>query len=315
VPSRPRHPQHRPILQVRPSREPRSRRLALLALAIGALLTTWAGVSASGGPGGRDDTHTASAAPSPLALPATRAPGPPPEPTPPAPRATPAPTTAPTASPVPSAEPQSSPVAYADDHCTVRDVLTPYRDPAYHRLTVLDHTHMVPETYRPPELVAVSKAGFTGYGSNVLVRPELIPDLAALRKAALRAGHTLQVRSAYRSYATQAATFRHWVNLLGRERALQRAARPGHSEHQLGTAIDVSSPSGAGVADWAKTPAGAWMAKHAWAFGFVMSYPAGKQAITCFGYEPWHYRWIGRELAAEWYASGLTLRELLVSRG
>jgi len=53
------------------------------------------------------------------------------------------------------------------------------------------------------------------------------------------------------------------------------------------------------------------MAAHAWEYGFVMSYPFGSQALTCFSYEPWHYRWIGREAAAAHRASGLYLRQFL----
>jgi D-alanyl-D-alanine carboxypeptidase len=62
-------------------------------------------------------------------------------------------------------------------------------------------------------------------------------------------------------------------------------------------------------ADWGATAAGAWMRDNAWRYGFVMSYPAGRQAVTCYAYEPWHFRYIGRELAAKVHASGLTLRE------
>ena len=63
--------------------------------------------------------------------------------------------------------------------------------------------------------------------------------------------------------------------------------------------------------DWAATPEGAWLAENAWRFGFVMSYPRGKEAVTCYLYEPWHYRYLGRELAARVRASGLAPREYL----
>ena len=64
-------------------------------------------------------------------------------------------------------------------------------------------------------------------------------------------------------------------------------------------------------ADWASTRAGAWMAGNAWRYGFVMSYPRGAFDVTCYDYEPWHYRYVGRALAAEITASGLTPRQLL----
>jgi D-alanyl-D-alanine carboxypeptidase len=134
-----------------------------------------------------------------------------------------------------------------------------------------------------------------------------------MRAAWEDAGLSIDLESAYRSVASQAATFNSWVARLGYAAGLLRSARPGHSEHHLGTAIDVTSSGWAGrVGDWAaETAEGAWMAAHAWEYGFVMSYPAGATADTCFGYEPWHYRWVGRDVAAEHRASGLTLRRFL----
>ena len=132
--------------------------------------------------------------------------------------------------------------------------------------------------------------------------------------AARAAGAPIAVASAYRSYATQKVTFQTWVNALGYAKALKVSARPGHSEHQLGLAIDFKSePGGApwnGV-DWATTPAGAWMKANAWHYGWVISYPKNKLSTVCYAYEPWHYRYVGRELAASIHASGLTTRAYL----
>ena len=96
--------------------------------------------------------------------------------------------------------------------------------------------------------------------------------------------------------------------------ASQESARAGHSEHQLGTALDFRSHGGAApwtYWDWGKTRAGAWLRTNAWQFGFVMSYPKGESAVTCYAYEPWHYRYVGRARTAIIQSSGLTLREFL----
>ncbi len=206
--------------------------------------------------------------------------------------------------------------AYVADYCVLRDVPTTYRSYSDHDLTVLDWTYMVPPTYRPPDLVRASSAGFAGSSGSKLVRSLAATDLGAMRSAAAAAGHTLLIQSAFRSYADQQATFDHWVRVSGYQAALLASARPGHSEHQLGTAIDFTSP---GVTpwqhpDWATTPTGGWMAANAWRFGFVMSYPPESTAATCYKYEPWHYRWIGRPAAAAHRASGLTLRQFLDAR-
>jgi D-alanyl-D-alanine carboxypeptidase len=196
-------------------------------------------------------------------------------------------------------------------HCVDRDLATPPADDAI--LTVLDRSYAVPADHVPPDLVPASTAGLGGASGQLLVRQVIVGDLAAMRAAWERAGMTIEIESAYRSYTDQAATFDSWVARIGEAGARVRTARPGHSEHQLGTAIDVISPGWSGrFGDWAVEAAeGAWMAEHAWEYGFVMSYPADGINETCYGYEPWHYRWIGREAAADHRASGLTLRRFL----
>jgi D-alanyl-D-alanine carboxypeptidase len=201
--------------------------------------------------------------------------------------------------------------ALAGDYCVDRDVVASAQvDPT---LAALDRTHALPAGYVPADLVPASSAGLDGTSGERLVRAALVDDLAAMRAAWQAAGLTITVDSAYRSHASQAATFDGWVARVGLEAARLRTARPGHSEHQLGTALDFGSPGWSGrFGDWAvETAEGAWLAAHAWEYGFVMSYPAGAEDTTCFGYEPWHYRWIGRPAAAAQHASGDPLRVFL----
>jgi zinc D-Ala-D-Ala carboxypeptidase len=197
------------------------------------------------------------------------------------------------------------------DHCVDRDLAAPPTDDPIH--TVLDRSYALSPTYAPTDLVAASEAGFAGASAAKLVRSALVADLAQMASAWQAAGLEISIESAYRSYASQAVTFDLWTARLGPAAALLRTARPGHSEHQLGTAIDFTSPGWSGrVGDWAAESAeGAWMAEHAWEYGFAMSYPAGAQPETCFGYEPWHYRWIGRDAADAQRASGQVLRQFL----
>lgn len=217
----------------------------------------------------------------------------------------------------PLARPAEPPIAvrYAAsllaDHCVDRDVPAPLATDV--ALAVLDRSYALAAGYAPSDLVPASTAGLTDGSGTKLVRSIVVDDLAAMGAAWRKAGLAVIVESAYRSYAAQAATFDSWAARLGHAGALVRTARPGHSEHQLGTAIDVTSPGWTGrFGDWAvESPEGAWMADNAWRFGFVMSYPAGSEAQTCFGYEPWHYRWIGRDAAAAHRSSDLPLRQFL----
>jgi LAS superfamily LD-carboxypeptidase LdcB/putative cell wall-binding protein len=199
--------------------------------------------------------------------------------------------------------------------CAYQDVATPLQAYGDWQRTLLDTTLMVPPSYAPPDLVDTRNAGLNG---GYAVRQHVIGDLAAMAAGAAAAGAPIQLASGYRSYAAQQATFNHWVAVGGYEQALRTSARPGHSEHQLGTTVDVTSRGGRPpweYADWGATPAGAWMAANAWRYGFVLSYPRGAGATVCYDHEPWHWRYFGREVAAQIRASGLTPREWLWLNG
>ncbi|HSI99873.1 MAG TPA: cell wall-binding repeat-containing protein [Patescibacteria group bacterium] len=199
--------------------------------------------------------------------------------------------------------------------CSYQDVLTRYRAYEDWHRTLVDTILAVPSDYHPPDLVDTASAGVNG---GHAMRGHVTADLKAMTDAARAAGRAIQVVSAYRSYATQQTTFNYWVSVAGYEQALRTSARPGHSEHQLGTTFDFTSLGGRPpweYADWAALPAGAWMAANAWRYGFVMSYPRASFSRVCYEYEPWHYRYVGRTAAAEVRASGLTLREWLWLRG
>jgi hypothetical protein len=125
--------------------------------------------------------------------------------------------------------------------------------------------------------------------------------LAALREllaAARAAGYGLKIASAFRGYPEQTRVF-------SSTKEEGRAARPGHSEHQLGTTVDLRLPSSAAIV---------WLAEHAPAHGFALSYPEGKQRLTGYRPEPWHIRYVGPEVAGELARRGWTLEELFRHR-
>ena len=131
-------------------------------------------------------------------------------------------------------------------------------------------------------------------------------DLAQLKQmwcAAEADGVILTVTSAYRSYATQKQLFNDYAASHGEAEADTFSARPGQSEHQLGTTLDFNSKGGTDGWDW--------LAENAHNYGFAMSYPEDAREITGFIYEPWHYRYIGVAAAGEWKKSGLVLCQYL----
>ena len=178
-------------------------------------------------------------------------------------------------------------------------------------LAPLDKQHRLPADCEPPDLVQLPSE--IAAGGPQYLRREARDALIQLFDAARRDGYSFAVNSSYRSYATQAQTYNSWVQLYGREYADRTSARPGHSEHQLGTTADVGA-RGLFLEDFAGTPEAAWLEENAWKFGFIISYPEGKEHITGYAYEPWHIRYVGRDVAAEVHRSGLTLREYLLQR-
>ena len=194
--------------------------------------------------------------------------------------------------------------------CRYDDVLTSPRAYDDWNITLMDTIYRVPKSYVPPGLVSVSKAGLPGGGQ---IRNITIPDLSDMAKAARKAGGALRVVSAYRSYGTQAGTFRREVQRHGMNEAKHSVARPGHSEHQLGVTIDFGAAGGPNnvTQKFANTTAGKWMKANSWKYGWIMSYPRNKTGKTCYYSEPWHFRYVGRDEAAKVHNSGLTLREYI----
>ena len=196
--------------------------------------------------------------------------------------------------------------------CRYDDVLTEHHAKAEWRISMLDPIYMLPQDYLPSNLVPVSQANIQG---SARIRKSVIADLAALAAAARQAGKPLKVTSGYRGWSEQQVLFRREVEKFGEERGRQRVARPGHSEHQLGTTLDFGSAGNSTspwlYTDWAQTPSGKWLMKNGWKYGFLLSYPRDETGTTCYEYEPWHYRYVGREMAAQVRGTGLTLREYL----
>lgn len=175
-------------------------------------------------------------------------------------------------------------------------------------LAHVNKTYALPESYVPPGLTAITSVPTIG---TEYLRASILPYFYQLSGAAQQAGYHLSVVSAYRSYATQIATFYYWVGQYGYTAAAMGSARPGHSEHQLGTAVDLGLAGKPWPTGFSWDPAAEWVEKNAHKFGFVVSYPEGKTSITGYVWEPWHIRFVGIELANGLWQKGLTLEEYL----
>ena len=193
--------------------------------------------------------------------------------------------------------------------CGIKDQPTRYGAVKQWKKTLLDTNLKLRRCYTPRDLVSVSRANIRGSGK---VRKIMIADLKAMAKASRRAGKPLAVRSAHRSYAYQAALFSSYVRTHGYAKAITFSARPGHSEHQLGTTVDfTTAPSVPLTTRFGDSPPGKWIAKNGWKYGFIMSYPKGKKSASCYSYEPWHWRYFGRDMARRIHDSGQVPRRYL----
>ena len=168
---------------------------------------------------------------------------------------------------------------------------------------------VLPADYVPPQLEEISaKVKTVGI---MCLRKDVVPSLVALFSDAKQNGIHLLVTSAYRKPEIQKDLYDFWVQEEG-DRAFDEIAEPGASEHQLGTTVDLTDASigYAGVDQrFGESVGGKWLMENAHNYGFTMSYPEGKEGVTGYAYEPWHWRYVGVKIATKLREEGLTLNE------
>ncbi len=214
-----------------------------------------------------------------------------------------------------------SAVYYYDDSITAEIALTVI-DPFV--ITTPPESSSAPEPVLPPvgsEPVIETVDGIT-YVNGIMianktyslpadydpgVQDDAINAFYEMQSAAYQEGLELYIVSGYRSYDTQYGLYWGYVESDGQAEADRYSARPGHSEHQTGYAFDLNWVDYA----FANTPEGIWLKDNCWKYGFIIRYPEGKEDVTGYMYEPWHVRWLGKDIAKTVYESGLTLEEYL----
>ncbi len=226
------------------------------------------------------------------------------------------PVTEPATEPVtePATEPATEPVTEPVTEPLTEAVVEPAPEPTYEEETtktghllkkidgvayvdgqvIANKTYSLPQSYVP----ALTSEDL---GDAFPVTPETRVAFLALRAAAQTEGLWLFSVSSFRSYDLQNWLYWSYVNRDGQAAADRFSARPGHSEHQTGLAIDINSCEDS----FEYTPEAAWLAAHCTEYGFILRYPKGKEEITGYMYEPWHIRYVGsRELAEAITAAG-----------
>ena len=149
---------------------------------------------------------------------------------------------------------------------------------------IANKTYALPRSYNPGGLTSETYNAFQ-----------------SLVQAAANDGYSLWNASGFRSYETQEQIYNNYVYTHGQATADTFSARPGHSEHQTGMAIDVNNPSDS----FNGTPEAIWLKEHCVDYGFIIRYPEGKQGITGYKYESWHIRYVGVEMAKKLRDAGI----------
>ncbi|WP_127584282.1 M15 family metallopeptidase [Paenibacillus koleovorans] len=238
-------------------------------------------------------------------------------PTTPTPTPTPSPSST---SPAPSASPSVTPTA------TATPSPTPAKTPAGTKTgdaiqvvaapesitALVNKQFKLPDSYAPKDLVYPEVAFiFSEKIEKRKLRQEAATALEQLFAGAKKDNISLAGVSAYRSHATQKSLFESYVKRDGEAKAKTYSAVPGHSEHETGLAIDVSGSSGKCAAEdcFAGTPEAKWLEAHVHEYGFIIRYPKGKESITGYQYEPWHIRFVGKQVAKDIASRGITMEE------
>jgi D-alanyl-D-alanine carboxypeptidase len=227
----------------------------------------------------------------------------------------PATTSTPEITSTPSATPTETPIPAATQTAIYVASCANYDQIQPDLLTYVDRTTALLRDFEPGDLEIVpletNNVAFRPIPMRTVVHRPLLDMLDAMNKAGL----SIWVMSGYRSYSEQSLAFEKWQNLYP-DRATDISAMPGHSEHQLGTAVDFSTPYMDDLyadffhINFSQTAEGQWLLRQAAYYGFTLSYPPWAIEQTGYAWEPWHFRYVG-SLALELYARNITLTQYL----
>ena len=164
---------------------------------------------------------------------------------------------------------------------------------------LVNRQHAISQFYVPQTRKVI------GPGMSQTMREDAAAALEDMFAGAKEEGINLAIVSGYRSYSKQSSIYARKKASQGQEAADRVSARPGTSEHQLGMAMDLAKKGSSQLnTGFGKTKEGQWVSANAHKYGFIVRYPQEYEDVTGYMYEPWHVRYVGKELAEEIYKSG-----------
>ena len=189
------------------------------------------------------------------------------------------------------------------EHDFYQDISTIYSPTSYDFL--VNKNNKLTSDYIPNDLENISLEYSC---ENKQLRYEAKNAFEKMAKRAKEDGYNIIAVSTYRSYEYQEKLYNNYVKDKGKYYADLASARAGHSEHQTGLAVDVANTS-LDYDNFEQTKEFNWMINNSYKYGFILRYPKAKFHITGFKYEPWHYRYVGIDIATYIYENNITLEE------
>lgn len=171
-------------------------------------------------------------------------------------------------------------------------------------LLIVNKYYYLDKNYVPSNLVAVNSKHGRGY-----LKKEAYDAFIEMYNDAVKEGLYPYIQSPYRSYSYQTTLYNNYVKRDGVKEADTYSARPGYSEHQTGLAMDLGTSKNHSIGDFESSKEFTWVSKNAYKYGFILRYPKNKQYLTGYMYEPWHYRYVGKEIAKYIYENNITYEE------
>lgn len=171
--------------------------------------------------------------------------------------------------------------------------------------SLINKNNPLDKDYIPKDMILINHK--YAQDDKYMVR-DAVKSFENMVKDALLCNHKIIAISTYRSYEYQEKLYNYYVKTRGKKYASTCSAKPGYSEHQTGLAVDVEGSNG----DYNKFDQSKefeWMKDNCFKYGFILRYPKGKEKITGYKYEPWHYRYVGYYLAKHLYDNNLVLEE------
>ena len=182
-------------------------------------------------------------------------------------------------------------------------------DTSLNELMMVNKFYTLDETYTPENLVTIPLTYAYGNEGDNQILDYAYEKFLDMWQAANDEGYYLMVNSSYRNYEEQQQTYDNLKNTVGERKADEIAARPGHSEHQTGLVVDMTSKNSPYSNEFADSEEYKWLKEHAHEFGFIERYPEGKTYLTGYNPESWHWRYVGVEAATTMYEENITYDE------